>query len=100
MQIDPATGAQAPFISGLKTAIGVTKTNLLGGDGYLVLQHASAGLFFGGTGLVLGFASPSCPSQTLANGLTRPTAMWLNEKSGTLYVTELVSGSLIALQLR
>ena len=58
VEIDPETGAYSSLIDGLKTAIGVTQ--LPGTEGYLVLQHSS-GLapFFGGPGVVLGFASPS-----------------------------------------
>lgn len=100
VQIDPATGTQAPLISGLKTAIGVAKTDIFGGDDYLVLQHSSGGLFFGGPGLVLGFDPPTTAAQTLANCLTRPSAMWLDETTGILYATELVSGRLVALPLR
>jgi len=35
----------------------------------------------------------------LANCLARPTAMLRDEKTGTLYVTELLSGRIVALHL-
>jgi hypothetical protein len=37
---------------------------------------------------VLRFDNPAGPSTTVTNCLTRPTSMTLNEKTGTLYVTE------------
>ena len=94
VEIDPATGATSPLISGLKTAIGVTQ--LPGTESYLVLQHSS-GLapFFGGPGVVLGFASASSAPQLLANCLTRPTTMWFDASSGNLYVAEMLSGRIV-----
>ena len=94
VEIDPETGAYSSLIDGLKTAIGVTQ--LPGTEGYLVLQHSS-GLapFFGGPGVVLGFASPSSAPQLLANCLTRPTAMWFDASSGNLYVAEMLSGRIV-----
>ena len=100
VQIDPSTGQQSPFISGLKTAIAVFTTRERGAESYLVLQHSSgAGPFFPGPGLVLQFETPGAVPTELANCLTRPTSMTLDEKSGWLYVAELVSGRLVALQL-
>lgn len=100
MRVDPATGAQAPLISGLKTAIGVAKSDLAGAGGYLVLQHSSGlGPFFGGPGVLLAFASPSAPAQTLASCLARPTTMWVDGPSGVVYVAELLSGRVVALRI-
>ena len=63
VEIDPETSAYSSLIDGLKTAIGVTQ--LPGSDSYLVLQHSSGPLppFFGGPGVVLGYASPSSAPQ-------------------------------------
>jgi hypothetical protein len=100
MRIDPATGAQTPLISGLKTAIGVAKSDLAGAGGYLVLQHSSGPApFFGGPGVLLAFASPTSTAQTLANCLARPTTMWLEERSGVVYVAEMLSGRIVALRI-
>jgi hypothetical protein len=93
-QVDPATGSHSTFIAGLKTAIDVLA--LGEGTEYLVLQHASTGPFFGGPGLVLRFASPGGPPTVVANCLTRPTAMTLDNKTGTLYVIEL-GGRLVSI---
>jgi hypothetical protein len=96
VEIDPETGAYASLIDGLKTAIGVTQ--LPGSDSYLVLQHSSGPApFFGGPGVVLGFASPSSAPQVLANCLVRPTTMWFDAKSGNLYVAEVLSGRIVTL---
>ena len=95
VRVDPATGAQPTLIGGLRTAIGVVRAR----DGYYVLQHSSGpGLFFGAPGVVLRFADPSAPAQPLANCLTRPTAMWLDDSSGIVYVVEF-GGRLVALGL-
>jgi hypothetical protein len=95
VRVDAATGAPSTLIGNLRTAIGVVSAR----DGYYVLQHSSGpGLFFGAPGVVLRFADPSGPAQTLVNCLTRPTAMWLDESSGTVYVIEF-GGRLVALGL-
>ena len=99
MQVDSSTGAQVPFISGLKTAIGVIETKNRDDVDYLVLQHSSGGgPFFGGPGVVLRFESPGSASSVVANCLTRPSAMVFDEKTGTLYVTE-IGGRVIALSI-
>jgi hypothetical protein len=89
--IDPLTSAQAPFITGLKTAIDVLPIREEDGIDYLVLQHASVGLFFGGPGLLLRFQTPGVSPSALADCLTRPTSMALDEQTDTLYMTELAA---------
>jgi hypothetical protein len=88
-QVDPLTGNPTPFITGLKTAIDVLPIRSHGDTDYLVLQHASAGPFFGSPGLVLRFEMPTDLPAVIANCLTRPTSMALDKETGTLYVTEL-----------
>jgi hypothetical protein len=87
-QVDPA-GNRSPLISGLKTVIAVLPLGSAGHTEYLVLQHASTGPFFGSPGLLLRYASPAGPPTVIANCLTHPTAMTLDRKTGTLYVTDL-----------
>ena len=96
-QVDPVTGEHAPLITGLKTAIDVLPITQGGDTDYLVLQHTSVGLFFGSPGLLLRFEEPSGQPTVLANCLDRPTSMALDEKSGTLYVTELLTGRVVAI---
>lgn len=97
-QIDPSTGTDTPFITGLKTAIDVLP--VVEGDQthYLVLQHASAGPFFGSPGQVKRFDTPTGPPAILAGCLTRPTSMSLDRKTNTLYVSE-YGGRIVAIAL-
>jgi hypothetical protein len=88
-RIDPLTGSDTPFITGLKTAIDIIPITGQRETNYLVLQHASVGPFFGGPGLVLRFNSPAGPPTLIANCLTRPSSMTLDNKTNTLYVSEL-----------
>jgi hypothetical protein len=100
VQIDPSSGQQSSFISGLKTAIGVLETIEHGGARYLVLQNSSGPApFFAGPGEVLRFQSPAASPTVLADCLDRPTSMVLDEKTGTLYVAELLTGRIVALRL-
>lgn len=87
--VDPATGTQSLFIGGRKTAIDVLA--VIDGDDtdYLVLQHASLGLFFTGPGQVLRFETTADAPTLVSDCLTRPTSMTFDGKTGTLYVTEL-----------
>lgn len=94
--VDPVTGAQSSFISGRKNAIDVLSIKDGDDTDYLVLQHASAGLFFASPGQVLRFETPTDAPTLVAGCLTRPTSMVLDENAGTLYVTE-VGGRLVAI---
>jgi hypothetical protein len=87
-QVDPMTGADTPLVTGRTDAIGIRPVKTHGATSYLVLQYASAGPFFQGPGLVLRFDDPAGPPTVIANCLTHPTSMTLNERTGTLYVTE------------
>ena len=99
-QVDPVTGEHAPFISGLRTAIDVLAIREGGDTDYLVLQHSSAGGRplppFENPGRLLRFEEPGGAPTVIADCLTRPTSMALDEKTGTLYVTE-VGGRLVAI---
>ena len=97
-QIDLATATDTPFITGLKTAIDVLPVTEPDGTHYLVLQHASAGPFFGSPGQVKRFDTPAGPPTVLAACLTRPTSMSLDRKSNTLYVSE-YGGRIVAITL-
>jgi hypothetical protein len=97
-EIDPATGVHAPLITGLKTAIDVLPILNSGSTDYLVLQHASAGPFFGGPGLLRHFPGAGGPPTVLADCLDHPTSMTLDEKTGTIYVTELLTGRLVEIE--
>lgn len=94
VQADPLAGSHSTFISGLKTAIDIAPIKEGSATHYLVLQHASAGPFFGSPGLLLHFETPAGPPTTVSNCLTRPTSMVVDEKTGLTYVTE-VAGRII-----
>lgn len=98
-QVDPLTGDHAPFIDMLKTAIDVLPITSDGDVDYLVLQHASIGPFFGGPGLLLRFDTPDSAPVVVADCLSRPTSMTLDEKTGAVYVTELVTGRIVRISL-
>jgi hypothetical protein len=104
-QVDPVTGSHFSFIGELKTAIDVVPIRDGSDTDWLVLQHASEGLFFGSGGSLLRFETPDGSPTVLVGGpaaapfcLTRPTSMVLDEKTGTLYVTEL-GGRILAIPI-
>jgi sugar lactone lactonase YvrE len=100
VQVDPATAQQSPFISGLTTAIGVNVFSTRADRSVFVLQHSSGpGLFFSGFGSVTRFDSAGSAPISISGCLSRPTSMALDERTRTLYVTELETGRLIAVQL-
>ena len=96
--VDPVTGVQTTFIGGRKTAIDVLSLEDGDDTDYVVLQHASVGLFFGSPGVLLRFETPADSPTTIANCLTRPTSMVLDEKTGTFYVSEF-GGRVVGLPL-
>jgi hypothetical protein len=119
-KVDPTTGVHAPLISGLKTAIDVlalrSDDNENGDDDdnqtgdhhdeergdtdYLVLQHASGpGPLITPPGLLLRFETPTGSPTIIANCLNRPTSMTLDKRTDTLYVTELLTGRIVAISV-
>ena len=94
-QVDPLTGAHAPLISGRTAAIDVLATESRGDTDYLVLQFAS-GPFLSGQGSLLRFESPADPPAVIADCLITPSSMTLDEKTGTVYITELGTGRVVA----
>lgn len=100
--IDPLTGDHSPFIAGLKTAIGVLPLHERGNTSYLVLQHVSGAPgppVLSGPGILFLFDAPGQAPQTIANCLNRATSMTLDERTDTLYITEL-AGRIVAIPLR
>jgi hypothetical protein len=98
-QVDPLTGDHSPLIAGLKAAIGVLPIHERGNTSYLVLQHVSGAPgppALSGPGVLFRFDAPGQAPQTIANCLNRATSMILDERTGTLYVTEL-AGRIVAI---
>jgi hypothetical protein len=96
-QVDPVTGSHGTFISGRTAAIDVLQMKEVSDVEHLVLQFAS-GSFLSGPGLLLRFETPGDPPATIAGCLSAPSSMALDEKSGTVYVTEL-TGRIIAISI-
>jgi hypothetical protein len=95
-QIDPNTGGHAPIVTGLRTAIDVLVTDE--GDerpSLLVLEHASGPLLppFSGPGSLTQWQAAG--RTVLANCLGRPTSMVRDERTGAIYITELVNGRVV-----
>jgi len=97
VQVDPVTGARAPLITSLKTAIGVLMTKAGPNGDHLVLQHASAGPFFGSPGSLLRFDSPAAAPVPINTCLNRPTSMVFDRQAAAVYVAELVTGAIVAI---
>jgi hypothetical protein len=116
-RIDPSTGSHAPILGGFKSGIDVLALKHGGRaavdplelstddedqdrDGedrsseYLVLQHAS-GPIMTGPGLLLRLEAPGSTSTVIASCLDSPTSMTRDEKTDTLYITELVTGRVL-----
>jgi hypothetical protein len=96
-QIDPGTGAHAPVLAGLRTAIDVLPSDDEHGS-LFVLEHTSGPLLppFSGPGWLT--RRDAAGSTVLANCLGRPTSMVRDERSGVFYITELVNGRVVKTQ--
>jgi hypothetical protein len=97
--VDPKTGAQASLIPGLTTAIDVLPLKEGDDTHYFVLQHASDFTLppLTSQGRVLHFETPAGPQSVTEKCLNGPTSMTLDKNTGTLYVTELVGGRIVAI---
>lgn len=97
-QIDPDTGAHAPVVTGLKTAVDVLPTSEDGEKPSLfLLQHSSGpGPFFGGPGTLTHIDASG--RTTLASCLARPSSMVRDDRSGAFYVTEVVNGRVVVVR--
>jgi hypothetical protein len=92
--VNPTTGEDGPFVTELTAALDVLP--LVGGrpaGQFLVLE-------FGGPGLVppgrlLLFASPDATPTVIADCLTTPTSMVLDNRHGVLFITEIGTGKVL-----
>jgi hypothetical protein len=96
--IDPVTGDQADFLTGLRTAIAVQPISGGGDTDYLVLENnfAPAPPFPPSGATVRLFEEPGS-SSTVVNGcmLYRPTSLSIDPKTGAHYATELERGTVV-----
>jgi hypothetical protein len=97
-QVDPSTGAHSVLISGLTSAIDVLPITSKGDTDYLVLQF-STNMLGGGLGSLLRFETPDSTPTVLAGCLITPTSMTLDEKTDTLYITELATGRVVSVPI-
>lgn len=94
-EIDPATGSDTSLIKGLKTAIGVlpirnNADNDAQDPSYLVLEHSSGNMMLNGPGMLSRYDDPAGARTTIADCLTLPSSMALDQKTGTLYISEVI----------
>jgi hypothetical protein len=101
--VDPVTGDQADFLTGLRTAIDVLPVREGGDTDYLVLENnfAPAPPFPPTGASIRRFEMPG-GSSVVVSGCTmnRPTSMSLDRKTGTVYVTELLLGTVVTVPLQ
>jgi hypothetical protein len=93
--VDPHTGGDEPFITGLTSAIDVLPVKTRGGeDEFLTLEFSTDQLAQAPGKLQL-FTSPAGPPAVIADCLITPTSMALDPKTGSLFVTEIFTGRVI-----
>ena len=100
--VHPITGDQADFLTGLRTAIDVLPIPDGDDTDYLVLENnfAPAPPFPPTGASIRRFEMPGGTS-VIVSGCTmdRPTSMSLDRRSGTMYVTELLRGTVVTVPL-
>jgi hypothetical protein len=100
--VDPVSGDQVDFITGLRTAIDVRPIKHGSDVDYLVLENNFAPAPpFPPTGAAINFFETPDGAGTAVGGcsLDRPTSISLDRKTGVLYVTELLQGTLLRTRL-
>lgn len=94
--VDPATGAHAPLITGLTSAIDALP---LKDGGFLTLEFTTDML--AGVppppGRLQKFATPGSSPVVINNTLFTPTRLELDEKTGSLFITEIFAGRIVKL---
>ena len=96
--VDPVTGDQADFLTGLRTSIDVLPVKQGGDVDYLALENnfAPAPPFPPTGATVRRFEAPGSIS-SVVNGCTlyRPTSISVDPKTGEIYATELLRGTMV-----
>jgi hypothetical protein len=98
-QVDPVTGAAAPLITGLSSAIDVIPLRSHGcNTGFLTLEH---NLTFPvpGPGRIQFFAQADASPVILADCLTTPTSMVFDRKCDCVVISEQATGRLVTLEI-
>jgi hypothetical protein len=96
--VDPATGTVIPFIGGLASAIDVLPVKTKNATSYLTLE-ISTDLLNGAPGRLQRFASPSASGLEIVTcgPLIGPSSMVREDKTGTLYITSIFTGTILKL---
>jgi hypothetical protein len=96
--VDPVTGAQSDFLTGLRTSIDVLPVVAGGDTDYLTLQNNFAPAPpWPPTGASVRRFEEAGSSSVVVNGcmLYRPTSMSIDSRTGVLYATELLKGTVV-----
>ena len=83
-----ANGTNAPFITGLTSAIDVLPAN----GGFFTLEFSVNQLSPAALGRMKFYASANATPTVVVSTLVTPTSMVRDDKTGTLYVTEITTG--------
>jgi hypothetical protein len=86
--VDIATGASAPFITGLSAAIDVLPDD----GGFLTLEFSTDMLAQDALGRLSARATPSSPPVVIDDCLVTPTSVTRDPKSRALFITEIFTG--------
>jgi hypothetical protein len=95
--VDPATGASAPFITGLTSAIDSVP---LPGGSFLTLEYTAdmlAGPAAPPSGRLQWFAAPDVSPVVLSNTLDKATRLEFDARTGAIFITEIFAGRIIKL---
>jgi hypothetical protein len=91
--VDPSSGTNAPFITGLTSAIDLLPVRVSGGStGFLTLEFSADQLAPGLPGRLRYFASPTATPTVVADCLVTPTSTARDDKTGDVFVTEISTG--------
>lgn len=96
--VNPQTGAHAALITGLTSAIGVLPVRD-GGAASLLTLELSTNFLMGQPGRLRRYATTGGAPTDLATCLISPSSMAYDQKTGTLYVTEVFTGRIVTLSI-
>ncbi len=96
--VDPATGNQTPFVTGLTSAIDVMPVKTNANSPLLTLEF-STDMLGGLPGRLRLYNSPTATPSTIASCLITPTSMTQDKATGQIYITEIFTGRVVRVSL-
>jgi hypothetical protein len=93
--VDPATGSDTPFISGLSMATDVLPLRGRGRTSEFLTLELSADAQGGAPGRLRRYTSPDAAPIVVADCLNSPTSMARDERTGELFITEIFTGRIV-----